>query len=299
VRVGRRAKAHAYFHHYRVRAPRREIHPNPAQGTLACMHARSALFDIYGDHLRRRGGMAPVAVLVRLLAPLGVAAPAVRTAISRMVRQGWLVAATLPGGPGYALTERAERRLDAAYERIYRTREQTWDGTWDLVLLEPSPSRPARERIASGLAYLGYAPVRPGTWISPRRCDELPALVAAEGAVVERFSATCDGGGSALAARAWDLAAIRDRYLAFEQQALTQVDTLNLDDERAYVVRSTLVHEWRKLLFIDPGLPDALLPTGWDGARVAARFDAAAGALAPAADRFVTRCLGAHPVEAR
>ena len=52
------------------------------------MHARSALFDLYGDHLLARGGRAPVAALVRLLEPLGIAAPAVRTAVSRMVRQG-------------------------------------------------------------------------------------------------------------------------------------------------------------------------------------------------------------------
>jgi len=61
------------------------------------MQARSALFDLYGDHLRPRGGRAPVAALVRLLAPLGIAAPAVRTAISRMVRQGWLLPVRLAG----------------------------------------------------------------------------------------------------------------------------------------------------------------------------------------------------------
>src|SRR5258705_2839442 len=54
------------------------------------MQARSALFDLYGDHLRPRGGRAPVAALVRLLSPLAIAAPAVRTALSRIVRQGWL-----------------------------------------------------------------------------------------------------------------------------------------------------------------------------------------------------------------
>ena len=64
------------------------------------MHARSALFDLFGDHLRSRGGQAPVAALVRLLAPLGVTAPAVRTSISRMVRQGWLEPVRLPTGPG-------------------------------------------------------------------------------------------------------------------------------------------------------------------------------------------------------
>ena len=54
------------------------------------MHARSALFDVYGDHLRSRGNQAPIASLVRLLAPVGIGAPAVRTAVSRMVsRAGW------------------------------------------------------------------------------------------------------------------------------------------------------------------------------------------------------------------
>ena len=264
------------------------------------MQARAALFDIFGDHLRRRGASAPVAVLVRLLAPLEVAAPAVRTAISRMVRQGWLTAAALPEGPGYALTERAEQRLDAAYERIYRTHEQSWDGGWDLVLLEPARNRAARERIAAGLAFLGYAPLHPGTWISPRRSLELPALVAAEGAVVERFTATYGADAVALAARTWDLTSIRARYLDCEQRSLSAVGSPeSMDDERAYVIRSNLVHEWRKLLFVDPGLPAALLPAGWEGTRVAAAFDAAAGALAPAADRFVTRCLATHPVEAR
>ena len=97
------------------------------------MNARSALFDLYGDHLRSRGAQAPVAALVRLLAPLGIAAPAVRTAVSRMARQGWLEPVRLPEGPGYALTPRAVRRLDEAAERIYRRRRRrpgTAAGTW-------------------------------------------------------------------------------------------------------------------------------------------------------------------------
>ncbi|GAA3943394.1 hypothetical protein GCM10023085_26560 [Actinomadura viridis] len=55
------------------------------------MNAGSALFVLYGDHLRERGGPAPVAALVRLPAALDVAAPAVRLAVSRMAGQGRLV----------------------------------------------------------------------------------------------------------------------------------------------------------------------------------------------------------------
>src|SRR6266536_2780989 len=69
------------------------------------MQARSALVDLYVDYLRPRGGRAPVAALVRLLGPLGIAAPAVRTAVSRMVRQGWLHPLRLSSGPGYLLSQ--------------------------------------------------------------------------------------------------------------------------------------------------------------------------------------------------
>src|SRR5690348_7334647 len=119
-------------------------------GRLRGMHARSALFDLYGDHLRARGGRAPVAALVRILAPLGITAPAVRTAISRMVRQGWLSPVRLDDGPGYTLTDRARQRLDEAAARIYRTRSAAWEGTWDLVVVGPVPHRAARERLRSG-----------------------------------------------------------------------------------------------------------------------------------------------------
>ena len=108
----------------------------------AVMQARSALFDLYGDYLRSRGGRAPVAALVRLLAPLGIAAPAVRTAVSRMVRQGWLHPMRLGSGPGYLLTPKAARRLDEAAARIYRTGRAGWDGRFDLIVLHAAAARP-------------------------------------------------------------------------------------------------------------------------------------------------------------
>jgi phenylacetic acid degradation operon negative regulatory protein len=62
-------------------------------------------------------------------------------------------------------------------------------------------------------------------------------------------------------------------------------------DEEAFAVRSRLVHEWRKFLFRDPGLPRALLPADWPGDKAAAYFDAEAARLLPAAGRFVDGCL--------
>ena len=260
------------------------------------MNARSALFDLYGDHLRSRGGQAPVASLVRLLAPLGVAAPAVRTAVSRMVRQGWLEPVRLPAGPGYALTPRAVRRLDEAAARIYRTEPSEWDGTWHLVVTAPAPERTRRDRVRSGLTFLGYAQLDDATWIGPRPAGEVDALLEAEGVRAERFSARHDGDTVGLVRQAWDLEGLARSYSRWLREAqeiasgaITPAGAS--DDEVAYATRSRLVHEWRKFLFLDPALPPSLLPDGWPGKQAANFFDAESRRLLPAASRFVDTCL--------
>jgi len=265
----------------------------------APVHARSALFDVYGDHLRSRGGRAPVAALVRLLAPLDVTGPAVRTAISRMVRQRWLEPVRLATGPGYALTDRARKRLDDAAVRIYRTRETPWDGQWDLLVLDTVAQRSARDRVRTGLGFLGYAPISDSTWISPYSSPEVGTVLAAEGAEFARFSAR-DDDPAGRAAQAWDLDALGAAYagwLAFATKLVSDPASvldgvaIDSDDERAFAVRSTMVHEWRKFLFTDPGLPPDLLPGDWPGHAAAGFFAEQASELLPAASRFVDECL--------
>jgi phenylacetic acid degradation operon negative regulatory protein len=258
--------------------------------------ARSALFDLYGDHLRAREdefrGQVPVAALVKLLAPLGVQAPAVRTAVSRMVRQGWLTAVKLPSGPGYALTPRAVRRLDEAAERIYRTSRQQWDGRWHLLVVAPPTGRSDRERLHAQLQFLGYGAIGGSTWISPRPAPELDATLAESAARAERFTAAHDGDSQALIARAWDLDGLARAYTRFLDEAavlLSEVDSST--DVGAFTARSELVHDWRKFLFVDPGLPAALLPPDWPGTKAAAWFDQEADRLLAAARRFVDSCL--------
>ncbi len=262
-------------------------------GRLADVNARSALFDLYGDHLLSRGGSAPVSVLVRLLAPLGIAAPAVRTAVSRMVRQGWLEPRRHDEGPGYAVTPRARRRLEDAAARVYRTGAPAWDGVWHLVVIPRVRERSARERLRSGLAFLGYAQLDDTTWIAPRPSPELDALLDTEGVPAERFRATHDGETARLVRRAWDLEGLAAAYDAWlvDAAAITTGTGEDVGDEAAFAARSTLVHEWRKFLFRDPGLPPQLLPTSWPGTRAARFFDAEAARLHPAAVRFVDFCL--------
>ena len=265
------------------------------------MHARSALFDLYGDHLLGRGGSAPVAALIRLLEPLGIRAPAVRTAISRMVTQGWLtpVDVEVAGGtlPGYAVTDRARLRLDQAGARIYRTGGADWDGRWHVRVLSPIADRSRRERVRSQLRFLGLAPVSDSTWVSPHASVEVDQLLRDEALTAVCLS-TSDIGPLPLVLDAFDVAGLAGEYEAWLAEASRLVGAAGpaADEVAAFVVRSELLHSWRKFLFTDPGLPASLLPTDWPGLRAAAFFDEHATRLLPAATRFIDRCL--TPTEA-
>ncbi|MGH3367391.1 MAG: PaaX family transcriptional regulator [Nocardioidaceae bacterium] len=259
------------------------------------MNARSALFDLYGDHLRHRGGDAPVAALVRILGALDIAAPAVRTAVSRMVRQGWLEPVRLNRGPGYLLTRKATNRLDEAAARIYRTRTESWDGQWHMLVLSPLGDRRTRNRVRSGLNFLGYAQLSDNTWLGPRASGEVGELLAADHVQAHRFVARLDGDPAVMAAGAWDLSGLGQAYDRWRVDALSLAEQAgdNPSDERSFAIRSQLVHEWRKFLFSDPGLPRELLPAHWPGFVAAGLFDREARRLLPGARRFVGTCLEA------
>ena len=256
------------------------------------MQARPALFDLYGDYLRPRGGRAPVAALVKLLAPLGIAPPAVRTAVSRMVRQGWLRPLRMVSGPGYLLTPKAARRLDEAGARIYRTGRAGWDGRFDLVLLHG----PLARRDAARLAFLGYGALGDHAWVAPRGAEEVDAVLGDAGVAYERFSAshaTGSPGAAEVVGRAWNLPELARSYEEFvaDLRPVVTAVTARSSDEEAYAARFRLVHAWRAFLFRDPQLPTALLPSRWPGTSAAGFFDRHATRLRPAADRYVERCL--------
>ena len=256
------------------------------------MHARSALFDVYGDHLRARGSQAPVAAVVRLLDPVGIAAPAVRTAISRMVGEGWLEPVALPAGRGYRTTDRANRRLDEAADRIYRRTEPAWDGSWHLAFVAPPPGRSARTRLRADLGFVGYAELSDNVWVSPFHRSELDEVLDRAGALVRTARATdVDPPPTG----AWDLESLERAYAEWLDTAddliAQQLDAHRDEDEAAFAARFHLVHEWRKFLFADPGLPSSLLPADWPGRAAGELFASEATRLKPGADRFVARCL--------
>jgi phenylacetic acid degradation operon negative regulatory protein len=153
--------------------------------------------------------------------------------------------------------------------------------------------------VRTGLSFLGYAALSDSTWISPFASPEAGQLLDAEDAGFARFRAHDDAPG--LRAReAWDLVGLAQAYVDWRRFAQELLDDpasqlVGLahasEDEQSFAVRFVLVHEWRKFLFTDPGLPAELLPPDWVGHEAATFFAEEAARLLPAASRFVDACL--------
>jgi len=265
------------------------------------MRARSLLVTVYGDSIRPRGGEVGLGSLIRIMAPLGLTPRAVRAATVRMARQGWLQTRRVGRRAFYSLTASGAWRVD-------RLDPDPWDGRWRLLTYTiPEGRRPVRDRLRRELVWLGLGPLSRSTWLTPHEmADLVRELVAAHGVQdrVALFEATHLGPteARALTARCWDLAAIAARYRGFTEATRRRAALLRrrlrngtLSDAECFAERTRLVHEYRKFLFVDPGLPDALLPAAWPGGDATQAFRDVYRLLTGPATRFLDAAFEPPP----
>src|SRR5215469_15107604 len=267
------------------------------------LNPRSLLFTLYGDYVRPLGQRdVRVGALVRLAAELGVGGNALRSALSRMTREGWLAARRDGGPPRYRLSARGEELIEEGTRRIYGHHRAAWDGRWLLVSYSlPEPRRGQRDRLRQGLSFLGLGSLGNGLFVTPhdlrpqvrdlmRRCG-VEADVTLHHGTLE-----WPADPAQVVARAWDLGRLGARYADFVDRTRHELDAGGdagahdagdpRDDRTAFVRRFLLTHEFRRFPFSDPDLPDALLPPGWVGTAAREAFLTYNAALRPRAERF-------------
>jgi phenylacetic acid degradation operon negative regulatory protein len=264
--------------------------------------AVSLLRTIIGAFLRARGGTITVARLVQLLESVGVEAGAARTAIARVKARGLLLAGQVEGGAGYRLNPAAVVMLERGDRRIFGYRQQGENDTWCVLSFTiPEEQRAVRHRLRQELRWIGCGTVNPGLWICPDALrDELEGILAGlgvRGAATLLTATRLDPPGSLreAASRWWDLDALAGRYRAFLEalpDALRSGTPMvpgaeSAEDDRSAFARYTLaLDRWRAIPYLDPGLPESMLPAGWPGRGARDAFSALEGGVRPAAERY-------------
>jgi phenylacetic acid degradation operon negative regulatory protein len=262
--------------------------------------ARSAVFDLFGDYLRYRGGEVRLRDLSALMLCFDVPDTTVRVVVTRMRREGWLEGSREGRGARIRLTQAAWDLLDEGRARIFRRSDGTWDGRWHMAIYSvPESERAVREQLRKRLAWLGFGPLTGSVWVSPH--DRTGALVesfADDGRVKLRVFRSRSLGRAAdleIAAGAWDLAAIDRDYqdlLARYRPRLAAYRAGEVTGQDALVERMRLTHDYRMFPFRDPDLPRELLPADWSGRDAHEVFLEAHGLLRAPAEEYVDSVLG-------
>jgi phenylacetic acid degradation operon negative regulatory protein len=237
----------------------------------------SLIVTLFGDAIMPRGGAITLGSLIALAAPFGLNERLVRTAAARLAKEGWLEARRAGKLSEYRLADGGRERFAEATKRIYSEPDTAWSGRWTVIVLPPMRGA-ERKELREELIWRGFGELAIGVFAHPeidRRSlalQQSPALLAK--VIIFDASVTDDEAPQRLLSLGWDLADLGNRYQRFVKrferaQAALRADRA-LDPQACFIIRSLLIHEYRRLHLRDPLLPPRLLPANWPGTQAAA-----------------------------
>ncbi|MET3696458.1 PaaX family transcriptional regulator [Bacillus oleivorans] len=262
-------------------------------------NTRSMIFTLYGDYIRHYGNEIWIGSLIRLLKEFGHNEQSVRAAISRMHKQGWVKSRKEGNKSHYYLTKRGIERMDEAANRIFKLKPDTWDGKWRMLIYSiPEEKRSIRDELRKELVWSGFGTISNSCWISPNDLTKQVYALMDKYDIREHvhyFITEYEGPHEnlRLVQECWDLRDINHKYEQFiakySQKYVIDKNKIQkgeMTEAECFVERTKLVHEYRKFLFVDPGLPEDLLPEHWLGQHAASLFGDYYKELAEPASRF-------------
>lgn len=239
--------------------------------------ARSLLLTVLAELVAPEKDRVWTASLLYVLTRLGIEERTARRAIARAAAAGWIAPHRDGREVQWELTDEGRQLIRSGARRIDSVRKSSsWDGNWLIVLVTvPHMQRSVRRKLYAALSWEGFGNPTPGVWVSPH-------LSRQEGAkqIINDLGlrdSTLAFAGTALpiglredeiVTQAWDLDAVRAEY----EQLILRYSGMRPDPgDPMLLTHIQLANEWQRVPFLDPQLPDALLPD-WIGRRASVVF---------------------------
>ncbi|MFJ6749313.1 MULTISPECIES: PaaX family transcriptional regulator C-terminal domain-containing protein [unclassified Streptomyces] len=276
---------------------------DPAKGepTASSAQPRQFIVTVYGLYSRTEGGWLSVASLISLLADLGIDAPAVRSSISRLKRRGIVHSERRDGTAGYALSDEGLAVLREGDHRIFRKERATLADGWLLAVFSvPESERSKRHLLRSRLNRLGFGTTSSGVYIAPAHLYDTTAemlrRLGLDGyADLFRADHLAFSGLADKVRQWWDLDQLEELYGEFVRRHGTVLEggarRARTGEREAFVDYVKVLTDWRQLPYLDPGLPQELLPPDWIGIRAADLFFTLQSRLEGSARAYVAGAL--------
>ena len=240
--------------------------------TAVDIQPRQLIVTLFGLYARAERNWLSVASIVKLMADLDIDGPAVRSSISRLKRRDVLLSTRFDGAAGYSLSQRSLDVVNEGDTRIFDRRRATVDDGWLLVVFSvPESEREKRHSLRTALITLGFGTAAPGAWVAPGNLErETRTMLDRRG-----LSSYVDIFRSEHVAFAdlrskvrswWNLDQLSALYSQFVRRYCGAAAVVGkTTPEKAFVQYAPMLTEWRRLPYLDPGLPLNLLPQGWTG----------------------------------
>ncbi len=220
----------------------------------------SLVITIFGDAIQPRGGRVSTARLQEILERMRIEPGALRTALSRLAKEGWVIREREGRRSFYRLSSKGIAEFEPATRRIYAPVQIDAGKDWILGL---AVDRSARAKIevdvlaSQGLVlgvggFLWQANEAPDPeWLRKR------GILTVTGQLND-------------VPPAFKLAVAPEALRSAYQKLMTDFSDLEAADLApldAFVARILLVHHWRRIVLRAPELPIALQPKDWPAAK--------------------------------
>lgn len=185
-----------------------------------------------------------------ILSPMGIKPEAIRVALHRLRKEGWIDSIKTGRKSQYMLTKRGRRESAAASTRIYAT-EPLANEAW--LVLFPPQSRP--KSISSHSVWI--TPEVLLTDAPPKRADRFATRLSTDTPLPVWMSQKLCSPETAT----------QSKILAEELGRLLPnlADGAGMTDAATCALRVLAVHSWRRIALRVPSLPDALFQPPWAG----------------------------------
>lgn len=242
------------------------------------LQANSLIITLLGDSILPRGGQIWLGSLIQLLSLFDLNERLVRTTVFRLSKEGWLENLSAGRRANYAISEQSRLHFTKAAEQIYAAQSPIWDQQWRLILTAGDLSAKDKTYLKKILFWQGFGKLGADIFIHPstnlhtaldglssdNMAHIMPSLMPlmAVDACLPMSINNVD-----LVKKAWDLEKLGSAYQKFIHTYEPFIPTLLQHDwyepEEAFILRTLLIHDYRRLLLRDPQLPDSLLPEHW------------------------------------
>lgn len=259
------------------------------------LRANSLLITVFGDAFAPRRQSIWLGSLITLLGLFDLSPRLVRTSAFRLSADDWFVATRAGRRSYYGLSDVGLQRVQHADQRIYEFNLPRWDGHWTLVLLDAGMRASDRQHLQRELLWESFGRLSSHMFAHPhvnlRALSEITRTVGVQDQVAvlraEKLPAWPGAPLQNILHATFDLTRVSAAWTQFITRfAPLEGHMAELEPAHAFIARTLLIHEYRRVLLRDPNLPRAFLPQAWPGVHARQLCETLYGGLLQASERY-------------